>query len=430
MVNSTLQQGPSDGGGGDTCNGKLIESYKVDISQLDEFKEFILPVFNKLESGSRETKFNNPFMLTPYLKNWYIIDCKLQDIPKERKGLFLESYQTAIHTTREVFIDSSSYNNMVKEEKAKLLLHEIIMGYYLTKYLSFEQICKMANSCTDDVLKVKSWKLFRPETYRPLNDEDHQKIRNVTAWLWSHRDEVNQNELVTLLKNNDFDKRFVLIDDSDKSSKEIDVSPDVILRMFKKHQWSKTFPQYCQFSESTNVSTSKCNVEALAEYKTVSLAANHSMKYLSVSVKVSRGKDNKVFEQEFLYPLMAGSEKIKIHVNKFGNVLNAAPLMMMGNWPTSPGVEIKEGTRSQVLFLLLNIVDPENPEILQLQYQTYVWYSIEEEIVYRDGYKFKETYGYLSPLPEESELVFLENELQFPLVFNMKDKTYIKSERL
>ena len=144
VVKSTMQ-GPSDGGGGDTCNGKMIESFKIDISTLDEFKEFIQPILDKVTVKQEDKKNGTPFLLTPGFKNWYLIDCKLQDIPKERKGLYLETYQTAIHTSREIFIDSTSYNQMQKEEKAKLLLHEMIMSYYLMKYLSLQDICKMSN---------------------------------------------------------------------------------------------------------------------------------------------------------------------------------------------------------------------------------------------------------------------------------------------
>jgi hypothetical protein len=123
---------PSDGGGGDTCNGKMIESYRVDITALEEYKTYIQPILNKLTVNDEKGE-SSPFDLSANLKNWYLIDCKLQDLPRERKGLYLETYQTAIHTSREIFIDSKSYNKMSPEEKSKLLLHEMIMGLLFNK---------------------------------------------------------------------------------------------------------------------------------------------------------------------------------------------------------------------------------------------------------------------------------------------------------
>ena len=86
--------GPSDGGGGDTCNNKMIESYKVDIMSQPEFVEFLFPILQKIspENKSEDDSSGSPFLMSPHMKTWYLIDCKLQDIPKERKGLYLETY--------------------------------------------------------------------------------------------------------------------------------------------------------------------------------------------------------------------------------------------------------------------------------------------------------------------------------------------------
>lgn len=428
-VHNNTVQGPSDSGGGDTCNGKLIESYKVDITTLPEFKTYLEPILEKLIVSPEDKKSSSPFGFSAKMKNWYIIDCKLKDIPAERKGLYVETYQTAIHTAREIFIDSSSYNSMAKEEQAKLILHEMVMAHYLLKYLTLEQICKMSNSCNSDFLKVSSWKMFRPEAYKPLNEEDHQKIRNVTAWLWSQKDGLSKENFATLLKNNDFDKRFPISSDLDENnSKEVQIQPEVLVRMFKKYQWTNAFPKFCQFNSVTNTSDSICDTTINSEIKDVKIADNFTLKHLSLKIKIIRNIDKKIFEQEFLYPLAGDKPFITLHMNKIGNVLNAAPFGITGNWPNQYGIELAEGLKSQMLFMFLNVSDLNNPEIYQMFYQTYVWYSFEDIFVERDGARYKDTYGYPSIIQSESEILFVENEL--PFLFNggfFSGKTFLRS---
>jgi len=428
MHNNSVQ-GPNDSGGGDTCNGKLIESYKVDITMLPEFKNYLEPILEKLISNNESPKPTSPFSFSAEMKNWYILDCKLKDIPSERKGLYIETYQTAIHTAREVFIDSLSYSSMSQQEKAKLLLHEMVMGHYLLKYLSLEQICKMSNSCNDDFIKVSRWKMFRPENYKPLGEEDHQKIRNVTAWLWSQKENLNTDSFLTFLKNNDFDKRFsVASDASENINKEIQIQHDVLVRMFKKYQWAKIFPGFCQFNLVTNLSESICEFSVNSEIRDIKFAENISLKHLSLKVKLTRNSDKKIFEQEFLYPLSGDKQQITLHMSKIGSVVNAAPLGMLANWPNQYGIEAVEGLKSQMLFMFLNVSDLNNPEIYQIFYQTYVWYSIENVFTEKDGVRYKETYGYASIIQNESETLFVENEL--PFLMNsafFSGRTFLKS---
>ena len=426
--NKGTAQGPSDGGGGDTCNGKMIESYKVDITQLKEFKSYIEPLISKINVADSDQKNQSPFSLSAKIKNWYIIDCKLQDIPKERKGLYLETYQTALHTSREIFIDSNSYNTMALEEKAKLLLHEMIMSLYLIKYLSINDICKISESCSNDYSKVNNWKMFRPEPYRALNQEDHQKIRNVTAWIWLNKDNLSKENFYKILKNNDFDSRFDLSGSlTENTSQETQVDPQTIVRMLKKHQWSKSFPQFCNFDENTQISLSSCTTELVSDIRDYNYAENIKIKQLYIKIKLTRNSDQKVLEQEFTYPLTNESQKISLHISNFGKVVKAAVFSLFANWPNSPGVELKEGLKSQTLFMMLNMKNLDNPEIFQIMYQTYVWYSFEDIITEKDGIKSKETYGYLTLIPKESENLFIENELLFKIDSFTSNRTFIRS---
>lgn len=426
-VDQTVQ-GPSDGGGGDTCNGKLIESYKVDITQLEEFKEFLQPLTDKTSKSANDQKekSSSPFVLGPVLKNWYLIDCKLHDIPKERKGLYLETYQAAIHTSREIFIDAKAYKAMAKEEQAKLLLHEMVMAYYMVKYLSLEELCKLSGPCAGDVTAMSGWKMFRPLPYRALNSEDHQKIRNVTAWLWKSRSNLDLKNLSDILKRNDFDPRFEVFNNSSEQ-KTVELDPQVFVRALKKHNWAQSFPKYCQFDSQTNTSKSLCKVSMDPEIRDVEYILGYKVKSLFVKIKIQRESDKAVIEKELSLPLTGETPVIKLYLSKFGSVLEAAPLALMADWPMNPDLNLKEGMRSQMLFFMLNMTDKENPEFYQIKYQTHVWYSFEDEETEKDGVITKSTYGYSTILDDESETLFIENELPFKFNFDIKGKTRLKS---
>lgn len=73
--------------------------------------------------------------------------------------------------------------------------------------------------------------------------------------------------------------------------------------------------------------------------------------------------------------------------------------------------------RTHTLFLWLNVIDINRIELLQAVYQTYVWYSIEKEIVEINSGKFLATYGSMAILKDETEILFLEKELLYNLNF-------------
>ncbi|MBC7370004.1 MAG: hypothetical protein H7326_00460, partial [Bdellovibrionaceae bacterium] len=406
-------QGPSDGGGGDTCNGRLIESYRVDITTLPEYQDIVRPILLRLSEKKEGKETASPFMMTPTSKSWYFVDCKLQDIPKERKGLFLETYQMAIHTNREIYVDAAAYGSMAIEEKAKLLIHEMTMSYYLMRYLPLEEILKMSGIAEGGVKTISNSKMFRPLPYRPLNQEDHERIRNVAAWLWDQRTTLTSDSFQKQIILNDFDKRFSSVNTTPGEKAMVD--PKAFVRMFKRYQWGKLFPHFCKFEDETNLSKSDCSVSMESELKDLS-NADYKLRQLYFKIRIVRAADQKVLEQEFSYPLQNDDTKIGLYKTRIGTWLKTAPFAMTANMPK----QNIEGARSQMALFMLNVEDVENPEIYQILFQTKVWYSFEDEINVIGGVRYKHTYGYSVLLNEESENVYLENELPFAFNFTTK----------
>lgn len=157
------------------------------------------------------------------------------------------------------------------------------------------------------------------------------------------------------------------------------------------------------------------------------MAFDSSLKALYIKVNILRELDKKEVEQEFFYPLVTEDKKIKLYTSNIGSILKAAPFGLTANWPNMPGTKLEEGMKSQLLYLWISLANLENPEIYQMTYQTQVWYSFEDQIVERDGVKYRETYGYSKILDEETENLFIENELPFTFTFNSSPKMLIKS---
>lgn len=422
--------GPSDGGGGDTCNGKMIESYRVDITTLEEYKTYIQPILKKL-TVSDENGESSPFDLSAKLKNWYLIDCKLQDLPKKRKGLYLETYQTAIHTSREIFIDSKSYNKMSAEEKSKLLLHEMIMGFYLTKFLTVQEVCQSSNRCLGDMAKYTHWNIFKPEPYHPLNEDDHQRIRNVTAWILENKETVTPEKFVDLIKKNNFDKRFASVPrKSSDPSAFVEVDVQQLIRMLKKYQWSKTLPSFCQFDPQSYVSMSTCASEIQVSYEDYKEVSNAVLKQLKIKIKIIRQSDQKVFVRNFMLPINTNTSKIKMSLSHIGDIMQSSSWLLFSNWPWSfdKDVELKEGAESHVLLFMLNIADVNNIEIYQIISQKLIWSSFEEVEEVVNGIPSLVTYGYPVADFSQSETLFVEKDLPFSFSLFSGHKTVIRSK--
>jgi hypothetical protein len=106
--------------------------------------------------------------------------------------------------------------------------------------LTVKEVCQSSNSCTGDIAKYSQWNIFKPETYHPLNEEDHQRIRNVTAWILENKETITPEKFIDLIQKNNFDKRFASVPKkSSDPAAFVEVDVQQLIRMLKKYQWSK-----------------------------------------------------------------------------------------------------------------------------------------------------------------------------------------------
>lgn len=216
--------GTGDGGGGNGVGGRVLESYIVDPTQLDAFKEHLGSLFKDRQP---EDTNNGGWTSKAYfkLKTWYIAPVKLKPLPNESLGLSFAANQTqqlAIQNTKAIWIDQDYFNKMNSEEQAQLLLHEVVMNIYFFKFKKMSELCrdgeKIKDSKPSKPCSTEFDELLPPSPVAPLNLEDYENIRKVTAWLWSHRRDNIEGDIAAQLFRNGFDPRIFNSSGSEKDN--------------------------------------------------------------------------------------------------------------------------------------------------------------------------------------------------------------------
>jgi len=224
-------QGTGDGGGANGAGGRVLESYIVDPTQLDAFKEHLSTLFKDPQPADSE---NGGWTSKSYfkLKTWYIAPVKLKPLSNDSLGLSFAANQTqqlAIQNTKAIWIDQDYFNKMSSEEQAQLLLHEIVMNIYFLKFKKMSELCRDSEKIKDSKHSKPCSSEFDeflpPSPVAPLNLEDYENIRKVTAWLWRHRRENIDGEITTQLFLNGFDPRIFNSNGNEKDEAQNDSKP-------------------------------------------------------------------------------------------------------------------------------------------------------------------------------------------------------------
>ena len=413
----TQPAGPGDGGGGDTCQGKLIESYRVDITQTEAYKKYLNPLLADL-NPKLQSDYPNLIFLVGFnepRKNWYIVPCSLTKLEASKKGLFLETDQTALQTEQEIYIDQNLFEKMPVEEQAKLILHETVMSVYLLKYLKLSEIFLNFEMSAMDL-----WKMYQPEKRTPLNSEDHQNIRAVTHSIWG---QSLTNNFKTLFNNHKFDRRFIRSHGAEESpldapQKEIKISIHKLIQMLKKYNWSKTFPKHCDFDPNTLVSSDVCEVNIKFDEKEREIQG-HKMRFFVFDIEIFKSKSNQTLTYQLVHP-QAFSEVNLFETSHDLYGFSSAPWAL-----TDFNQNSKEGDKSSQLLMTLNLTDLENIEIFDMKFIREVVYSTETTNVIRDGQTYQQKWALMTQLKEESVSLFSESKLFVELPYSGFKKIFL-----
>ncbi len=422
LASEKLSQGPGDGGGGDTCNGRPIESFKTDITKLEEYQKYIEPILAKISPGrSVEELFTLRDMLEPNNKRWFFVDCRLQDVPKARKGLYMDSFQTAFQNDLEIFVDAKSYAKMDSQNKAHLLLHEMLMGLYLKNSISTSELCKLESvrgKCRDGKLETQSATIrlttHNKENLIPaekviLDETAHQNIRALVDWTWSNRRQLTEKSFTKKSFDFKFSNWFTEIAMMpDSSASEILDLADVV-RGFKKYSLAKKNLVECGFSKQDKKFKEKCEIKL--NFEQVKIDNEFSTVTLRFSGK--RISDGKQFLFEIGKVSLPSKEANILRYN-LTETESGATLRFIKDPPgITKGKLPAIGHLTEILHV--NFVNESKDELSlsSVSLQTYRWYSFEKIMVKKGNINFTEVVGYNSPADELSETFATETNKNF-----------------
>lgn len=181
-ANPQNSQGTVDSGGGNTFNGKTLESYAINIRELPVFKDRVSPL---LESrGLLSLSLKNVFNKIIDQKTWYMIPSELKKLPSEKIASAVGTDQAALQDLKQVWLNQIIFNDMPTQDQSILIIHELLMGLRLLKFdsplsecLAFRSLDEKDSFCHNSYLPELRG---RPSD---LTEIDYAQIRAATKKL-------------------------------------------------------------------------------------------------------------------------------------------------------------------------------------------------------------------------------------------------------
>ncbi|MFP5519254.1 MAG: hypothetical protein ACLGGX_05080 [Bdellovibrionia bacterium] len=265
--------GTGDSGGGNAIDFKMLESHIIDPRQLPAVKQIVEPILRKsLSAEDQKAGKNINYFAT---KNWYLAPINLSKIPKEVLGVeFVEGklQQVALQTKDAVWIDSHIFNNMSLEQQAQLIMHEVVMGIYLYRFLSVEDLIsnskKMGFIHDNRSTVLSEIASMKPEPTRRLEAKDYERIRAFTAFAFKEGDKLTAASWDSALRHYEImDSRFAQFSGEDEATENsnsgVRVDLNELLLSLKAAKLSGSIS-----SECLGVHTKKageCNIDFTVE---------------------------------------------------------------------------------------------------------------------------------------------------------------------
>lgn len=213
--NQSANDGPGHGGGGNGTNGRLYESFAVQIADLPAYKNIAEKVLLRLfdETKGEKAVLNKHVKI----KTWYLVPKHLKPIDKEIIGVSQNdaaTEQLAFQTEKEIWIDQIYFSQMSESDQATLIVHEMMMLYYGLKSKDLNSLGQMGIMSKDDSVNCEMFKVydsyFPAQNVQSLDKNDYQNIRTVTNYFMSNFENADLaiNNFKQKMIQNGFDRRL------------------------------------------------------------------------------------------------------------------------------------------------------------------------------------------------------------------------------
>ncbi len=277
--NQTANDGPGHGGGGNGTNGRLYESFAVQIAELPAYKNIAEKVLLRLFDEAKGEKA----VLNKHLKikTWYLVPNHLKPIDKEIIGVSQtqsSTQQLAFQTEKEIWIDPIYFNQMTEADQATLIVHEMMMLYYGLKSKDLNTLCQMGIMSKDDSVNCEMFNVydsyFPAQNLQSLDKNDYQNIRTVTNYFMSNFEnaDLSINNFKQKMIQNGFDRRLFTPVSNVETDGYVKVTTSFIFEQISKLNFlnrplDKCFSKYlnkeipCQISTKNETETIRTKYE-------------------------------------------------------------------------------------------------------------------------------------------------------------------------
>lgn len=221
--------GVDDGGGGNGVNGRPLESFAVRIQDIPAFNNLVLPIIRKV--SETHPRFASDMVHIALNRTWYLVPVELNKLPAQVVGIGIadkDLQQLALQTLSHVWMNSNFFEKFPggEEDRARLILHEIIMGVRLMKYQSMLDQCyseiaglRLDTAKNSEYRKLREacankYGLALPDEPTipgvgkriELSKEDYDHVRELGVHFWNEKGETTKAELDAWLKDKNFRK--------------------------------------------------------------------------------------------------------------------------------------------------------------------------------------------------------------------------------
>lgn len=192
--------GGGNDGGGNTYQGKPLESYAQNPILLKSFENYIAPLLSDLES--KQANDNSLRVLKDLItsifsqKIWYFVPGPLEQIPDDILSSAVRTDQAAIQGFDRIWIDETIWKTMTVEDQGKLLLHETFMGLKILKYASDYRLCLASHLSSSCVGRNQN------DSAITLNPKDYIDVQKMTIQIFSQYTQMANGDWIKVLNEN------------------------------------------------------------------------------------------------------------------------------------------------------------------------------------------------------------------------------------
>ncbi|UXR65382.1 hypothetical protein EZJ49_03835 [Bdellovibrio bacteriovorus] len=215
--------GVDSGGGGNGVNGRPLESYSVRLQDVPEFNEYLLPIIRTVQA--EYPRFASDLVHIAMNRTWYLIPVELNKLPAQVIGVSFgdkQLQQLALQNLNAVWINSDLFAQYPSnEDRAILILHEMIMGVRLMKHKNRLDQCyseiallrldikqdeyrKQRDLCARKFALDSSDGLTDSVAKISLSKDDYDNIRELVITLWRDKGEISKPQLEAWMKTKSF----------------------------------------------------------------------------------------------------------------------------------------------------------------------------------------------------------------------------------